>query len=1016
MTDVRTSRAREAVELSPADEQLLRELTERARTGGLKLTGEGGLLGKLTKMVTELAPQGELGDHLGYGKNGLAGRDGTRNGHPAKTVLTDTEVSKQRAAPQAGVAASEQDGLLATKLHVPRPPPGFVPRPRLAEALGEGLAWGLVLVCAPAGFGKTGVLAEWAQGGRYPVAWLCLDTGDSDPARFWRYVLAALDRVRPGLAGRVGPLLGPPPLRSFEELITALINEFATQPGADEVVLVLDDYHLIDSEVVHASVAFLLEHLPPGLHLVVASRTDPPLPLARLRGLGQLAELRAAELRFTGEEAAALLREVAGPDLPDGAAATLAARTEGWAAGLQLAGLSLRGQADAAGFVAAFGGSHRFVLDYLTDEVLAGQPAPVREFLLETSVLDRLSGELCDAVTGRAGSQAMLEQVERAGLFLVPLDEVRGWWRYHHLFADLLRARLHEEQPGRVRELHHNAAAWCDEHGLADDAVQHALAAGDVVWAARLTEWYYDTLYYRWSEAATLRRWLAALPPETLRARPRLCVGQAVAAIVGGQVEAAEPLIDDAERAYAATGGEPDEPPTGRANRVLANVPAWITFMRSHIASQRGDTAAVVEYSRKALAQLDDGDSYLRLLVRSSFVWADWLRGDLEQAERGLADVVAERRSAGEGYLAMRACYDLGLIQRAQGRLDAAAATYRRALDTSASVAGCEQPYLGMAHVGLAGVLYERDELTAALDHATRGVTLCRQLAYTQPLATGLATLAQIRRAQGDAAAAAAAMDEALRAGPSPQVVALLNPVPSLWARLKLAHGDVAAVACWVAECGLGAGDEPSYIREPEYLALARMLLAQKLPGQAIVLLQRLLELAGSGGRTGSVIEIQVLRALALAAGGDRAAAAGALADALALGCPQGYVRVFADEGAPMHALLTQLAAHLDQQPAARSITPGYLAALVRACRRAPAEPPSGRSAVAPPGLAEPLTDRETEVLRLIAVGKSNQRIARELVVTLDTVKKHVSHVLGKFGAANRTEAVTRARQLGLIR
>jgi LuxR family maltose regulon positive regulatory protein len=318
-----------------------------------------------------------------------------------------------------------------------------------------------------------------------------------------------------------------------------------------------------------------------------------------------------------------------------------------------------------------------------------------------------------------------------------------------------------------------------------------------------------------------------------------------------------------------------------------------------------------------------------------------------------------------------------------------------------------------MAHVGLAGVLYERDELTAALDHATRGVTLCRQLAFAQPLATGLATLALIRQAQGDTAAAAAAMDEARQAGPSPQVVALLNPVPSLWARLKLAHGDLHAAASWAAERGLGPDDQPSYVREPEYLALAWMLLAQDLPDQAIVLLERLLELAASQGRTGSVIEIQALRALALA-GGDHTAALDALAEALAFAAPQGYVRVFADEGAPMHALLTELAAHRGQQPTARGITPGYLAALLRACRPVPA-PPLGRAGPTPPGLVEPLTDREVDVLRLIAAGKPNQRIARELVVTLDTVKKHVSHVLGKLGAANRTEAVTRARELGVI-
>ena len=403
------------------------------------------------------------------------------------------------------MAVSGQDVLLATKLHVPRPQPGFVPRPRLVEALGEGLARGLIVVCAPAGFGKTALLADWARSGRRPVAWLSLDTADNDPARFWRHAVAALDRARPGIGERAGPLLGPPAPPSFEGLVTALINDLAARPGDDEVLLVLDDYHLIDAQPVHASLAFLLEHLPPGLHLVLASRADPPLPLARLRAGGQLAELRAADLRFTAEEAAALLRESAGADLPAAAVAALAARTEGWAAGLQLAALSLRGQADPAGFVAAFSGSHRYVLDYLTEEVLDRQHEQVRTFLLETSVLERLSGGLCDAVTGRADSQAMLERVERAGLFLVPLDEVRGWWRYHHLFADLLRARLQQQQPGRVVALHRAAAAWCEEHGLADDAVRHALAAGDPAWAARLVERHAETLLGR-SEGATLRR------------------------------------------------------------------------------------------------------------------------------------------------------------------------------------------------------------------------------------------------------------------------------------------------------------------------------------------------------------------------------------------------------------------------------------------------------------------------------------------------------------------------------
>ena len=909
---------------------------------------------------------------------------------------------------------SGQDVLLATKLHVPRLQPGFVPRRRLVEALGEGLARGRVLVCAPAGSGKTALLADGARGGGRAVAWLGLDAGDSDPARFWRYAMAALDRARPGLAGRVGP----PPRQSFEGLVTALINELAADPGADEVLLVLDDYHLVDSGPVHESVAFLLENLPPGLRVVVSGRADPPLPLARLRARGQLAEVRAADLRFTSEEAAALLGEAAGPGLPAPAVAALVARTEGWAAGLQLAGLSLRGHADAAGFVAAFSGSHRFVLDYLADEVLDGQPGEVRAFLLETSVLERLSGDLCDAVTGRAGSQAMLQDIERAGLFLVPLDEVRGWWRYHHLFADLLRARLQAEQPGRVQALHRAAAGWCEEHGLADDAVRHALAAGDAAWAARLVERHVEALLGR-SEGVTLRRWLSALPAESARDRPRLCLAQAYGAAQGFQLEALEALLDDAERAYAVSGDEPYEPSLGppQGDSVLANVPAGIAFLRASLARLRGDAALAADYNRQALAQLGEGDWLMRSFVHWNRAAVDWLDGRLGPAERGLAEVLAERRSADAlfaGFLPMRVWYDLGEVQRAQGNLDAALATHRQALDTLGE--SSQKALTGPAHVGLARVLYERDELAAALDHATRGVALSRQLAFTQSLAAGLVIVARIRHAHGDAAGAREAVGEAGRVGLSPQVITLFNPVPSQRARLLLAQGDVQAAAQWATAAGLSPDGQPDYPREPAYLVLARVLLAQDDHGPALALLQRLLDAAVSEGRIGSIIEIQAVLALALAACGDHASALGALTEALTLARRHGYVRVLADEGPPMRALLAQLsAARTAKQHAAGRIDPGYLAALLRACSQAGGTPPPRRSAVAPPGLAEPLTDRELEVLRLLAAGKSNQRIAHDLVVALDTVKKHVTHILGKLGAANRTEAVARARQFGLI-
>jgi LuxR family maltose regulon positive regulatory protein len=949
-------------------------------------------------------------------------------GPGGRSPMTDPPV----AAP-VGAVMSGQDVLLATKLHVPGPQPGFVPRRRLAEALGEGLARGRVLVCAPAGSGKTALLADWARGGGRPVGWLGLDGGDSDPARFWRYAVAALDRARPGLARRVGPL----PPGSPKGLVTALVNELAADLGPDEVLLILDDYHLVDSGAVHESVAFLLENLPPGLRIVVSGRADPPLPLARLRARGQLAELRAPDLRFTADEAAALLREAIGADLPGQTVATLTARTEGWAAGLQLAGLSLRGQPDEAGFVTAFSGSHRFVLDYLADEVLERQDGGVRAFLLETSVLERLTGELCDAVTGRGGSQAMLEQVERAGLFVVPLDEVRGWWRYHHLFADLLRARLQAEQPGRVPELHRAAAAWCEEHDLADDAVRHALAAGEAAWAARLVERHVETLLGR-SEGATLRRWLSALPAESVRDRPRLCLAQAYAAAQGFQVEALEALLDDAERAFAVSGDEPYEDPAGRPVSVLANVPAGIAFLRAVLARLRGDAALAAVCNRQALAHLGEDDWLMRCFVRWNQAGADWLRGRLEPAERGLAEVLAERRTAGEavrrvggkpaevlraveggagffaGFLAQRVRRDLGEVQCARGNLDTALATYRQALEEAGE--SSQAAHAGMAHVGLAQVLYERNELAAALDHATAGVTLCRQLGYTPPLATGLAVVARIRQAYGDPAGALAAIGEAGQVELSPQVAALLNPVPSQRARLRLAQGDVAAAAQWATAAGLSPDDEAGYPREPAYLVLARVLLAQNDPGPALTLLQRLLGAAASQGRAGSVIEIQALRALALAACGDHDGALRALTEALTLAFRPGYVRVFADEGAPMRALLAQLpAVRPGRQHAADHIDPGYLAALVRACGQADAVPPPGRAATAPPGLVEALTDRELEVLRLIAAGKSNQRIAHDLVVALDTVKKHVTHVLGKLGAANRTEAAARARQLGLI-
>jgi LuxR family transcriptional regulator, maltose regulon positive regulatory protein len=916
--------------------------------------------------------------------------------------------------PTRSPAELERDALLATKLHIPRPRPGSLTRPGLLERLSEATARELTLVCAPAGFGKTTLLANWARGSRRPVAWLSLDHGDSDPARFWRYVAAALDRLRPGIGGQVAGLLHGVQQPPLEAVVTAVVNHLVAAP--DEVVLVLDDYHLVEGRPVHDSLTVLLERLPPGLRLVLASRADPPLPLARLRGRGQLAEVRQRDLRFTVEEAAALLETAAGQPLPEAAVAALTARTEGWVAGLQLAGLSLQGHDDPAAFVASFSGSHRFVLDYLAEEVLDRQPEPLRTFLLETSMLERLSGPLCDAVTGRADGQRLLEQVERANLFLIPLDGQRRWWRFHHLFADLLRARLQRERPDRVPELHRAAAAWCEAHELGDDAIRHALAAGDPHWAARLIERHLEEQILRRSEGATLARWLAALPAEVVRSRPRLCLGQAIAALLAGRTDQAEPLIRAAEDAAVVAGNEPYQPSVGRTASILANLPAVLAVGHADLARLRGDAEGEAAFARAVLARLTDQDRLLGSFARYHLAMADWLGGRLREAERTLAQVVAERVAAGERYLAVRAGYDLGHLQQGQGRLGTAVRTYQRGLELAGEPGQPRLPAAGMAQVGLAEVLYERDQLDDAARHATAGVAHCRELAYTPVLAAGLAVLARIRHAQDDPAGALDAIGEAEAVMPVPEVADLLNPVPSQRARLLLAHGHLAEAARWARERGLGADDRPDYPRERAYLVLARVLLAEQTPEPALGLLGRLRDLAVAEDRGGSLVEVEALRALALAAAGDQAGALAALAEAVRLAAPEGYVRVFVDEGLPMATLLGRLAT----APAVAAGGPPrhHLGRLLRAFERERLDVPQPprRRGVVVPGLIAPLTSRELEVLGLLAAGEPNQVIADKLVITLDTVKRHVSHVLGKLGAANRTQAVARARELGLLR
>jgi ATP/maltotriose-dependent transcriptional regulator MalT len=870
----------------------------------------------------------------------------------------------------------------------------------------------LLLVCTPVGFGKTTLVAGWAASAGWPVAWLSLDPEDNDPVRFWRYVVVALDRVRRGLGEHLLPLLSPPGVMSSQGIVTALVNHLQTAP--DELALVLDDYHLVRSRSIHDSMAFLLGHLPSRLHVVITSRSDPPLPLARLRARGQLVELRAADLRFTPEEAAALLREVWRLQITPEAVAALATRTEGWAVGLQLAALSLRERPDPDAFLNAFTGTHHYVLDYLSEEVLERQPDQVRTFLLETSILERLCGPLCDAVTGGSDSQDRLEALERANLFLIPLDEERRWWRFHHLFGDLLRARVQRAEGARLPERHRRAAAWCERHGLIDETIRHALAAGDEAWAARLVEEDLGETLRR-GESVILDRRLSSLPDEVVRSRPRLCLAQAMLEWHRYRLDEVERRLQHVEEALKE---QPDlrelEVPT--EGGMVADPRAAIALLRAQVAGVRGDGERESQFARAALASMAEQEQGPRFWARWLLVAADWHRGRMGEAESGFAEMLAEGRAAPDPQPLMTTCYPLGAVQRARGELGAARRTFQEGL-RFATEGGRFSPNLECeAHIGIAQVLYARNELDGALRHATEAVTLGRQVVESFLLALALDALAWIHQAMGNAEATVEAMDEAYGMLPGTAIARHIYPGEGWRARLLLALGRVGEAARWTEERGLTADDAISYQRERDYTVLARVLLAGHEPVEALRLLERLDALAAAQGRTESLIETRALRSLATQAAGDNQGALTALAEALSLAQPEGYVRVFADEGPPMAALLRSLI-RTRQRGRAAAVSPAgrdHVNRVVAAFR-----PPAGRSATPAAGvsgLVEPLTRRELEVLGFVAAGRPNREIADELVVTLETVKKHLSHIFDKLGAANRSQAVARARELRLIR
>ncbi len=899
--------------------------------------------------------------------------------------------------------------LLATKLYLPPPRPDVVPRPRLIARLDEGLHRPLTLVAAPAGFGKTTLIGEWVATCGRPAAWLSLDDGDSDPILFLTYLVAALRTIAPAIgAGVSGVLQSPQP--PTDAILTALLNEIAALP--DDIILVLDDYHAINAASVDATLAFLIEHLPPRMHLVIATREDPPLPLARLRARGRLTELRAADLRFTASEAAAFLNRSMGLDLSPEDIAALEERTEGWIAGLQLASLSLRGHQDVPGFIQAFAGDHRYIADYLVEEVLQHQSEDVRNFLLHTAILDRLSGPLCDAVTGREGGNARLAALERGNFFVVPLDDTRRWYRYHHLFAEVLTAHLRAEQPDQLSTLHQRASAWYEQHGSAANAIRHALAAADFARAAALVELAWPDMR-RSRQEATFLGWLKALPDALLHYRPVLSVVYAHGLLASGEFAGVEDRLRDAERWLVTTADGSARPDTPAAGMVVVDqeafrgLPGSIAIARAGQALARGDMPGTVKHARRALDLIPEDDYFRRGGAAAILGLASWTGGDLEAAHRSYAAGMASLQRAGHITDAIGGALALADIRIVQGRLREAMRTYEQGLRLAPEQGVPVLRGTADMYVGMSDIYRERDDLTAATQHLLRSKELGEHIGFPQNPYRWRVAMARIREARGDPDGALELLDEAERRYVG-DFYPNVRPVAAMKARMWAAQGKVGEALDWARERGLSADDDLSYLREFEHITLARVFLAQyeldradRSIQEVMGLLARLLEAAEAGGRAGNAIEILVVQALAHQTQGDIPAALVPLERALTLAEPEGYVRMFVGEGPPMATLLQAAATH--------RIAPSYVRQLLAAFGKA------GERSPVKQDLIEPLSERERDVLRLLRGDLSGPDIARALMVSPNTMHTHTKNIYSKLGVGTRRAAVRRAGELDLF-
>ncbi len=890
--------------------------------------------------------------------------------------------------------------ILQTKLTPPPARTDRVLRPRLTHRLSASLECPLAVVCAPAGYGKTSLLGEWlaSEAARtVPVAWLSLDDDDNDPTRFLTYLVSALTSTGVMDGNNLLPLMHSPQPPAAKVLLTAVLSRLESFP--DRFALVLDDYHLITAQPIHDTMIFLLDHLPAQMRLVITSREDPPLPLARLRGRGQLAEIRADDLRFTPDEAGQFLEQMLGIQLSADQIRDLDTRTEGWIAGLQLAALAMKGREDVDSFISAFTGSHRFILDYLTDEVLSRQPEPIRNFLLQTSILNRLCSSLCDTVTGSADGQVVLEEIERSNLFLIALDNERCWYRYHHLFADMLRRRLEQSRPDVIPEIYRRASLWFEQHGWLGEAVEYALIGKDSQLAVWLVERYGQRLR-RIGEVETVLRWLAALPEATWLSHPRLGLIYAFMLARNNAVAKAEHVISIVEQELLKEKQNPVEADWESLLGQAAAIRATLSLQAGH------DGNLTIAVGNRALAQLHESDLYWRswviLVIGIAYLESN---GDITKAEGCLDEAVRLGEQIDDVFIQMIAFFHLARIYTTQGRLRQAEINCRTLLQFASKPEWKGQPATGYALLNRSWLLYERNELEGALEDAIESHRVMKDYGLKSMSLASDISVARVRNAQGNTAEASGLIQQAAELIRIYNMKLVFVDVLAWQAWLWLKQENLSAAAEWAQSVEPTLQDDLNPALEFEHMTLARVLMAQGRLDEAQALLARLFSAANKAGRMGRVIEISVLQALAASLQGKMDEALESLVYALTLGEPEGYVRAFVDEGAAMAALL--------HEAKARGIAVGYVTKLLAAFDT----PAVSASPFKPLTVTEfeALSERELEVLRLVADGASNREVAEALIVSLGTVKKHLNNIFLKLDTHSRTQAVATARQQKLL-